>query len=188
MGKNIIMADEAIINKIYLVRGQKVMLDSDLAILYQVATKSFNQAVKRNAKRFPEDFMFRLTKEEFEFLRSQSVTSSWGGRRYLPHVFTEQGGAMLSSILNSDRAIAMNIQIIRVFTRLREALLANHDILLKLEQLDKKIITLAQDVKMHDGSIETVFELIKELVEERAAPVLQREPIGFKTVSSGKKK
>jgi len=111
---------ERIEAKILLIRGQKIMLDKDLAELYGVETKVLIQAVKRNIERFPEDFMFQLTKEEFEILRSQFVTSSWGGRRYLPYAFTEHGILMLSSVLNSERAILVNIQIMRTFTPLEQ--------------------------------------------------------------------
>ena len=117
--------DEIIMNKIYLIRGIKVMLDKDLAELYNVSTGNLNKAVNRNIKRFPDDFMFRLTKQEFDNLIFQIGTSSWGGTRKLPSAFTEQGVAMLSSVLHSERAILMNIQIIRVFTRIR-FLLENH--------------------------------------------------------------
>jgi len=120
MSKKLAIPDEVIMNKIYLIRGQKVMLDSDLAELYNVRTKVLNQAVKRNFRRFPADFMFQLLEKEYENLRSQYVTSSWGGRRGYPFVFTEQGVAMLSSVLNSERAILVNIHIIRVFTRMRD--------------------------------------------------------------------
>lgn len=147
------------------------MLDSDLADLYGVETKTFNQSVKRNLDRFPEDFMFRLTGEEFEDLRSQIVTSSWGGRRYSPNVFTEQGVAMLSSVLNSDVAIEVNIRIIRIFTRLREMLLTHKDILLKLEQIEKKITG-------HDEDIQMIFTALKQLIHEPNPP---RKRIGFKT-------
>ena len=126
----VLIPDEIVMNKIYLIRGQKIMLDEDLAKLYNVQTKVLNQAVKRNAFRFPEDFMFHLNKMEFENLKSQFVTSSWGGRRNLPFAFTELGVAMLSSVLNSETAIRVNIQIIRVFTRMREMLLTHKDILL----------------------------------------------------------
>ncbi len=146
------------------------MLDSDLADLYGVETKTFNQSVKRNLNRFPEDFMFRLTGEEFEYLRSQIVTSSWGGRRYPPNVFTEQGVAMLSSVLNSDVAIEVNIRIIRIFTRLREMLLTHKDILLKLEQIEKKITG-------HDEDIQMIFTALKQLIHEPNPP---RKRIGFK--------
>lgn len=109
MAKSIVIPEEVIINKIYLIRNQKVMLDSDLAEMYGVETRALNQSVKRNILRFPEDFMFKLTEEGFEILISQNVTSSWGGRRKLPFVFTEQGVAMLSSVLNSKRAIEVNL-------------------------------------------------------------------------------
>ena len=111
---------ETLMNKIYVIRGVKVMLDTDLAELYGVETKVLNQSVKRNSKRFPEDFMFQLSTPEFEILKSQFVTSSWGGARKLPFAFTEQGVAMLSGILNSDRAITVNIQIMRIFTNMRK--------------------------------------------------------------------
>jgi hypothetical protein len=115
------------------------MLDSDLAELYLVETKVLNQQVKRNLKRFPEDFMFQLTAQEFDNLKSQFVTSSWGGKRKLPYVFTEQGVAMLSGILNSDRAIAVNIQIMRIFTRIRQMLADNTDLRLDIEKIKNKL-------------------------------------------------
>ncbi len=111
-----IISDELVMNNIYLIRGQKVMLDFDLSILYKVETKRLNEQVNRNKERFPEDFMFRLTKDEYENLRSQIATSRWGGTRYIPMAFTEQGVAMLSSVLNSPTAIAVNIQIIYVYS------------------------------------------------------------------------
>ena len=132
--KPLLIPDEIVINKIYLLRKQKVMLDEDLAELYQVETKRLNEQVKRNIQRFPEDFMFQLTAQEFENLKSQFATSSWGGRRKLPFAFTEQGVAMLSSVLNSETAIRVNIQIIRVFTKMRELLLTHKDILLQLRK------------------------------------------------------
>src|SRR5688500_9219114 len=142
MGKNLILADETVISKIYLIRGKKVMLDRDLAELYGVLTKNLNKAVKRNLDRFPEDFMFQLSKKETDDLRFQFGTSKseHGGARYSPYVFTEQGVAMLSSVLNSKQAIAVNIQIIRVFTRMRELLLTHKDILAKLEHLERKLL------------------------------------------------
>jgi hypothetical protein len=136
MAKNISQTDEVIINKIYVIREQKVMLDEDLATLYDVSTKVLNQSVKRNLLRFPEDFMFQLSDQEVEILRSQTVTSSWGGRRTRPYAFTEQEVAMLSSVLHSERAILVNIHIISVFMRIREMLLAHNDVLLKLKQLE----------------------------------------------------
>lgn len=170
MVKNISLADEAIINKIYLIRNRKVMLDADLAMLYGVPTKALNQAVKRNPQRFPDDFMFRLTVEEFEILRSQFVTSRSGGRRTSPYAFTEQGVAMLSSVLNSERAILVNIHIIRVFTRMREIMLTHKDILLKLEQLETKAIN-------HDGDIKLIFEYLKELLNPQTKTIRK---IGFR--------
>lgn len=122
---NVVFPDEVISNKIYYIRETKVMLDKDLAELYGVTTGNLNKAVKRNIKRFPEDFMFQLTKEEFDNLKFQFGTSSWGGTRSLPYAFTEQGVAMLSGILNSERAISVNIQIMRIFTKIREAITDN---------------------------------------------------------------
>ena len=147
--------------------------------MYGVQTKRLNEQVKRNIDRFPEDFMFTLTKEEFEILKSQNATSSWGGRRKLPNAFTEHGVLMLSSVLNSATAIQVNIKIMRVYAKLREVLLSNQEILTKLEQLDKKIINLGFDIKMHDGEIETIFELIKEIMSEKSKSS-PRNPIGFK--------
>lgn len=128
--------NEVIIDKIYLIRDQKVMLDRDLAELYQVETKVLKQSIKRNIQRFPSDFMFELTKKELEDWRSQFVTSNSDkmGLRYLPFAFTEQGVAMLSSVLNSERAIQMNIQIIRIFTKMKEMALTHKDMLLKIER------------------------------------------------------
>ena len=133
---------ERIANSIYLIRGQKVMLDSDLAELYNVETKHLNQAVKRNIDSFPEDFAFQLTKEEFDVLKSQFVTSSWGGRRKLPFVFTEQGVAMLSSVLKSKHARQINIAIMRTFVRLRNLLSINEELARKVQEHDKQISTL----------------------------------------------
>lgn len=138
MEKSLTIPDEVIINKIFLIRSQKVMLDKDISILYGVTTGNLNKAVKRNLRRFPVDFMFQLTNEEFKNLIFQNGTSSWGGTRKLPYAFSEQGVAMLSSVLNSDRAIDVNIRIIRIFSRLREMLLTHKDILLKLEQLENR--------------------------------------------------
>ncbi len=128
-----IVPNEIILKKIYMIRNEKVMLDRDLADLYEVQTKVLKQAVRRNIDRFPEDFMFELTRNEFDHLRSQIVTSSHGGARYLPMVFTEQGIAMLSSVLKSDKAIQMNIQIIRIFTKIRKLVLENVNIKKELD-------------------------------------------------------
>jgi len=155
--------------RIFLIRGQKTILDSDLAALYRVPTKVFNQAVKRNLKRFPKDFMFRLTAAETKILKSQFVTSSWGGRRTLPCAFTEQGVAMLSSILNSERAVQVNIAIMRAFVKLREVLTTHRDLAEKIEELEKKY-------RQHDVKIHTVFDAIREMLQPPLSP---KRRIGF---------
>jgi len=146
------------------------MLDSDLAELYGVETKVLNQAVKRNAGRFPEDFMFQLTKVELENLKSQIVTSSWGGARKLPFAFTEQGVSMPSGVLNSETAIRVHIQIIRVFAKMRELLLTHKDILLQLEKIETKLTG-------HDEDIALIFQYLKQLLNPPQSP---RPKIGFK--------
>jgi len=175
MTTNIAIPEELIINQIYVIRGHKVMLDRDLATLYGVETKRLKEAVKRNIERFPEDFMFELTKVEFEIWRSQFATSKSSdkkGLRYAPFVFTEQGVAMLSSILNSTKAIQVNIQIIRTFTRLRQALSDNTDLRLTIEDLKKK-------TDNNTKSIELVFQYLDELLEKKENPQV-RNPIGYK--------
>lgn len=129
---------EVVTQRIFFVRGVKVILDSDLADFYDVSVKVLLQSIKRNIERFPEDFMFQLTKNEFEDLRSQFVTSSWGGRRYLPYAFTEHGVAMLSSVLRSPRAVQMNILIVRAFIKIREILASNKDLAGKIEELQRE--------------------------------------------------
>ncbi len=165
------VADELVINKIYFIRGEKVMLDSDLATLYGVDTKRLNEQIKRNLKRFPADFIFQLTKNEFNILKSQIATSSWGGKRKLPYVFTELGIAMLSSVLNSDKAIEVNIQIMRVFTRLRKALLDNVELRLAIEELKKK-------TDNNTKNIEIVFAYFDELMQKNE-PKPEKRKIGF---------
>lgn len=167
-----LVAEQKILNRIYVVRGQKIMLDEDLAEMYKVETRRLNEQVKRNRKRFPKDFMFTLTRKEYEILKSQNATSSWGGRRKLPSAFTEQGVAMLSSILNSDTAIEVNIRIVRVFTKLREYALTHKEILLQLAKLEK-------EVKGHSKDIENIFMVLKELLEREKKPA-PRTKIGFK--------
>jgi hypothetical protein len=171
----IMIPDEIIMYKIYLIRGQKVMLDRDLAGLYEVETKQLKRAVRRNISRFPEDFMFKLSEAELTNLRSQFGTSSWGGVRYAPMAFTEQGVAMLSSVLNSERAISVNIQIIRIFTRMRELLSSHKEILQKIEQLGKKDIE-------QDEKIILIFEYLKQLEKAKQENPDQknRTPIGYK--------
>jgi hypothetical protein len=155
---------------IYSIQGHRVMLDADLAKLYGVPTKSLNLAVRRNADRFPGDFMFQLTPEEWDRLRFQFETSKGrGGRRYLPNAFTEQGVAMLSSVLKSKRAVAVNIQIMRAFVRLRQMLSTNADLSRRLEELEKK----------YDRQFRTVFDAIRELMTAPAEP--PKPPIGFNT-------
>ena len=164
------MPDEIIGSKISLVRGQKIILDKDIAELYGVLTRNLNKAVRRNARRFPTDFMFQLTHKEFENLMFQSGISSWGGTRKMPYVFTEQGVAMLSSVLNSERAILVNIYVIRVFTKIRQIMMIHKDVLLKLEQLEGKVL-------QQDGEIRMIFRYLKALVNSKPKPLPR---IGFK--------
>jgi len=178
MSKKLLIPDEVVMNKIFLIREQKVMLDFDLAELYGVETKYLKRAVRRNKARFPKDFMFELNRKELQNLRCQFGTSSlpgdnaavWGGHRYTPMVFTEQGVAMLSSVLNSERAVSVNIHIIRVFTRMREMLVTHKDVLLKLEQLEGKLVK-------HDDDIRVIFDYLKELLTPKTPPLRR---IGFK--------
>ena len=169
--------EEVIMSKIYLIRGVKVMLDRDLAKLYEVETRILNQAVKRNEKRFPEDFMFQMSKEEMDDWKSQIVISNREkmGLRKPPLVFTEQGVAMLSSVLNSDRAIMVNIQIIRVFTKIRRLLETHSEILRKLEKIEKNEIE-------HDQQIILIFEYLHQLEQSRQQQDdhANRKKIGFR--------
>ena len=167
----LMLPDEIIMNKIFLIRNQKVMLDKDLAELYGIETKVLKQQVKRNIERFPDDFMFELSKEEFDNLRSQFVTSSWGGSRYMPMVFTEQGVAMLSSVLRSPQAIKVNIQIMRIFTKVREMLTDTLSMKLDIEEIKKKLAN-------QDKNIELVFNYLDELIEKQENPK-PRKRIGF---------
>ena len=179
MSKALTIIDEAVVNKIYLIRGKKVMMDRDLAGLYGVETRRLNEQVKRNEKRFPDDFMFQLTEEELEDWKSQNATSNKEkmGLRKLPNVFTEQGVAMLSSVLKSETAIEVNVRIIRVFTRMREILLTNNGILLKLEQMEKMIMN--QDIKWNknEKEMQMIFKALRELLNPPTRPMRR---IGFK--------
>jgi len=157
---------ERVAQAILVLRGQRVMLDADLAVLYGVETKSLNRAVKRNAGRFPADFMFQLTSEELADLRYQTGTSRWGGRRYLPLAFTEQGVAMLASVLHSERAIRVNIEIMRAFVRLREMLASHASLARKLAELEKR----------YDAQFKAVFDAIRRLMKPQKA---RYRPIGF---------
>ena len=163
---NAIIPIENISGLIYLIRGKKVMLDHDLAALYEVETKRLKEQVKRNIERFPEDFMFELSKNEYENLRSQIATSSWGGSRYAPMAFTEHGILMISSVLKSDKAIQVNIQIMRAFTKLRNLLLDN-------AELRKDIEDLREDT---GGKFRIVFEALDQLLAVENKPV---KKIGF---------
>ena len=172
----LIVPEEMVISKIYLIRETKVMPDRDLAKLYNVETRTLNQAVKRNAKRFPEDFMFQLTIEELENWKSQIVISNQErmGLRKPPLAFTEQGVAVLSSVLNSDRAIIVNIQIIRVFTKMRELFQSHKEILKKLEEIEKKEIDQDQKIRL-------IFEYLNQFEEAKQQKLQQqsRRKIGF---------
>lgn len=167
-----LVAEQKILNRIYVIRGEKVMLDRDIAEMYGVETRVLNQSIKRNLNRFPKDFMFRLSENEFKNLISQNVTSSWGGTRKSPYAFTEQGIAMLSSVLNSETAIEVNIRIIRVFTKMRKFALTHKEILLQLSKLEK-------EVKGNSEDIGNIFMVLKELLEKESKPI-PRTKIGFK--------
>jgi len=173
MKKGEIIPQEIIEGKILFIRGKKVMLDRDLAQLYGVTTGNLNKAVNRNIGRFPEDFMFQLTAEEFKNLKFHFGISSWGGTRKLPRVFTENGVAMLSSVLNSRRAIHVNIQIMRTFTRLREMLMTHKDLKQKIEEMEKK----------YDYQFKIVFDAIKQLLRTPEKP---KKRIGFLADEKGK--
>ena len=176
MSKQIAVLGKRVDSKIRLIRGQRVILDTDLAELYGVSVKQLNQQVKRNARRFPDDFVFQLSPEESGVLRSQIVTSSssHGGRRYLPHAFTEHGAIMAASVLNSERADDMSIFVVRAFVRMREALAANQQIMSKLAELEQR-------VESHDGNIQELIEAIRELMEP---PPATNRRIGF-SLSAG---
>jgi len=170
--KSLLITVSSIENKIYFIRGQKVMIDSDLAILYGVSTKRLNEQVKRNLDRFPMDFMFQLTVDEVQILRSQFATSSsdWGGRRFLPRAFTEHGTVMLASVLNSPKAIDASIFVVRAFVRLREILSAHKDLSRKLTELEAKF-------SKHDREILALFEAIRQLMR---TPEKSKRQIGFR--------
>ena len=172
----LVIPEEVLMKKIYLIRGHKIMLDSDLSEIYNVGTKVLKQAVRRNIERFPDDFMFELTIEENEILRSQFVTLKRGQHsKYLPFAFTEQGVAMLSSVLNSERAIMVNIQIMRIYVRIREMMMLNKDILHHLESIDRKL-------NRHDNQIVAVFEYFKQFEQTKRQALEQknRPKIGYK--------
>jgi phage regulator Rha-like protein len=175
----VLVAEQKILNRIYVIRGEKVMLDRDLAEMYGVETRVLNQSIKRNLNRFPKDFMFQLSEKEFKNLISQNVTSSWGGTRKLPYAFTEQGVAMLSSVLNSDTAIEVNIRIIRVFTKMREFALTHKEILMQLARLEKEVSSNNRNTERNSRDIENIFMVLKELLEKESKPT-PRNKIGFR--------
>jgi len=172
MAKTKTLPDEVIASKIFVVRKQKVMIDRDLAALYGVETRALKQAVRRNADRFPDDFMFEMTSKEFKVWRKENITSTddMMGLRHAPFCFTEQGVTMLSCVLSSKKAIEVNIRIIRIFTRMREMLFTHKDILLKLEKLEKHVM-------QHDEDVQVIFDYMRELLEPEAGPMRK---IGFK--------
>lgn len=182
MSRTIVVSEETIINKIYLVRGYKVMLDRDLAEMYGVETRVLNQAIKRNERRFPGDFMFQMTREELSDWKSQNVISNKEkmGLRKPPNVFTEQGVAMLSSVLNSETAIEVNIQIIRTFTRIRQMLSEHTELRLEVEKIKKKLDN-------QDKNMEVVFQYLDELLKKKDQTQPERKSIGYK-ITPGKTK
>jgi hypothetical protein len=170
--QSLTIPETLVTSKIYVVRNKRIMLDRDLAELYDVETKVLNQAVKINIERFPEEFMFQLNTEEFEILKSQIVTSSWGGTRYLPMAFTEYGVAMLSSVLRSKRAIEVNIQIMLIFSKIREMLIDTLSMKLDIEEIKRRLSN-------QDKNLELVFSYLDELIDKKHEATTRR-PIGFK--------
>lgn len=178
----VLINDNLILNKIYFIRGEKVMLDADLAELYAVKTKNLNKSVKRNIHRFPEDFMFQLSESEMVGLRFQIGTSKRGGVRYLPFAFTEQGVAMLSCVLNSPVAIEVNIKIIRIFIRMRKLLESNVEILRKLNQMEEDLKNQGKYLTKHEKEIQLIFQALRKLI----APENQNsKKIGYKRKNEG---
>jgi len=164
-----VLTPQALAERILIVRGQRVMLDSDLAQLYEVDTRRLNEQVKRNSNRFPIDFAFQLSRDEFEILMSQFATSRWGGRRKLPYVFTEHGALMAAAVLNSDSAVEMSLYVVRAFIQLRDLLSSHKALAQKLDQLERR-------VTHHDNSLVEIIEAIRALM---AQPPTGKRPIGF---------
>lgn len=161
-------------NLILEIRGQKVILDSDLASLYEVETKKLNQAIKRNLERFPEDFMFQLSEDEFANLRSQFVTSSWGGRRYPPYAFTEHGAIMAASVLNTPKAVEMSVYVVRAFVKLRT-------LALQYKELTRKLAQIEERLGEHDTAIIEIVNTIRQLMEP---PEAKKKEVGFRRTKS----
>lgn len=183
MNRTEILKEETVVSKIYIIRGMKVILDSDLAILYGIETKALKRSVRRNPERFPEDFMFKLNREEYSLLRSQSGTLEKGkGKysKYLPYVFTEQGVAMLSSVLNSKRAIEVNVSIMRTFVKIRSLVYSNMELKEKLKELER--IT-NERFKENDKKIKLIFDTIKSLIIQESKP---KREIGFQLPEKNK--
>ena len=170
------LSPQALAGRIVVIRGQRVLLDTDLAQLYEVETRRLNEQIKRNMGRFPLDFMFQLTRDEFEILKSQIATSSWGGRRKLPLAFTEHGAIMAASVLNSDRAVEMSVYVVRAFVQLRTVLLDH-------KALADKLTALERRVTHHDNSLAEVIDAIRALM---AQPKPANRPIGFTADVTGK--
>ena len=170
------LSPQALAGRIVVIRGQRVLLDTDLAQLYEVETRRLNEQIKRNMGRFPLDFMFQLTRDEFEILKSQIATSSWGGRRKLPLAFTEHGAIMAASVLNSDRAVEMSVYVVRAFVQLRTVLLDH-------KALADKLTALERRVSHHDNSLAEVIDAIRALM---AQPKPANRPIGFTADVTGK--
>ena len=170
-----LIPDEVILKKIFMIRGSKVMLDRDLADLYEIETKLLKRAGRRNIRRFPQDFMFELNPKEYSDLRSQFGTSSWGGARYTPMAFTVHGVIMLASVLNSERAIHVNIQIVRIFTKMRKMLASHDELLSKLENIASKLAK-------HDNQFLVIFDYLEKLEQEKhqMLDLRNRKRVGYK--------
>lgn len=163
-----------IAESIVLIRGQKVLLDSDLAAIYNVETRRLNEQVRRNRGRFPEDFIFELTQEEFSYLKSQFATSSWGGRRKLPIAFTEHGAIMAATVLSSARAVEVSVYVVRAFVELREMLAGNRELARRLDELESRI---ERKLETHDQAISGILNAMRELM--KPAEHANKRPIGF---------
>ena len=176
MNENLILHEENIVSIIYMIRGEKVMLDMDLAGLYGVKTNRLKEAVRRNINRFPNDFMFELTEDEFANLRAQFASSSWGGLRHSPFAFTEQGVAMLSGILNSERAISVNIAIMRTFVQMRKLMFSNAELSQRVGDLERLMNEHLED---YGSDIQDIYEALRQLMRDQDEEE-PRRPIGFK--------
>lgn len=185
MQEKIHVSDEIIQNKIYLIRRQKIMLDKDLAEMYGVTTGNLNKAVKRNIKRFPEDFMFQLEKEEYNNLIFQIGISKdnnkiHGGTRKMPYAFTEQGVAMLSGVLNSDRAINVNIKIFRIFSKMHQMIMNHQETMVKLIKIEKQILKIDRRTELNEKDIFDIFDVLNQLIAKDQKPLPPRSKIGYK--------